>query len=386
VSLPLSEVLEMNIKPKKTINDIKPYPVGRTLEDIQHEYQPIKLRKMSDNENVYGFSPLVGEELRNSIHSLSVYPDAATEKLREQLSLLHQVPKEYFLLSNGSEELIRLLTRAYISIGDEAIMADVTFPIYKSNVLIEGGAPITVPLVMGTHDLDGMFAAITERTKIMFICNPNNPTGTCVDPIQLKAFIEKIPPNILIVLDEAYDEYMEQNQKVDSTSLLEMHNNLVLLRTFSKIYGLAALRVGYGIMQANVYEQLVKVKEVFNVNQLAQNAAVAALKDQNFIQECSLKNETERNYLSARLTELEISYFPSQTNFLFIYNLGDAQGLNERMLQKGLVARFFPFPQYNGSMRLTLGTREDHECLLDIFESFYEKKEVANNGSQSSLT
>jgi histidinol-phosphate aminotransferase len=386
MSLPLSEVLEMNIKPKKTINDIKPYPVGRTLEDIQHEYQPIKLRKMSDNENVYGFSPLVGEELRNSIHSLSVYPDAATEKLREQLSLLHQVPKEYFLLSNGSEELIRLLTRAFISIGDEAIMADVTFPIYKSNVIIEGGAPITVPLVMGTHDLDGMFAAITERTKIMFICNPNNPTGTCVDPIQLKAFIEKIPSHILIVLDEAYDEYMEQHQKVDSTSLLEMHSNLVLLRTFSKIYGLAALRVGYGIMQANVYEQLVKVKEVFNVNQLAQNAAVAALKDQNFIQECSLKNETERNYLSTRLTELEISYFPSQTNFLFIYNLGDAKGLNERMLQKGLVARFFPFPQYSGSMRLTLGTREDHECLLEIFESFYEKKEVANNGSQSSLT
>jgi histidinol-phosphate aminotransferase len=376
----------MNIKPKKTINDIKPYPVGRTLEDIQHEYQPIKLRKMSDNENVYGFSPLVGEELRNSIHSLSVYPDAATEKLREQLSLLHQVPKDYILISNGSEELIRLLTRAFISEGDEAIMADVTFPIYKSNVLIEGGAPITVPLVMGTHDLDGMFAAITERTKIMFICNPNNPTGTCVDPIQLKAFIEKIPSHILIVLDEAYDEYMEKNQKVDSTSLLAVHSNLLLLRTFSKIYGLAALRVGYGMMQPMVYEQLVKVKEVFNVNQLAQNAAVAALKDQNFIQECSLKNETERNYLSTRLTELEISYFPSQTNFLFIYNLGDAQGLNERMLQKGLVARFFPFPQYNGSMRLTLGTREDHECLLDIFESFYEKKEVANNGSQSSLT
>jgi histidinol-phosphate aminotransferase len=376
----------MNINPKKTIKDIKPYPVGKTLEDIQKEYQPTRLRKMSDNENIYGFSPLVAEELRNSIHSLSVYPDAATEKLREQLSLLHQVPKDYILISNGSEELIRLLTRAFISEGDEAIMADVTFPIYKSNVLIEGGAPITVPLVMGTHDLDGMFAAITESTKIMFICNPNNPTGTCVDPIQLKAFIEKIPSHILIVLDEAYDEYMEKNQKVDSTSLLAVHSNLVLLRTFSKIYGLAALRVGYGMMQPMVYEQLVKVKEVFNVNQLAQNAAVAALKDQNFIQECSLKNEIERNYLSARLTELEQSYFPSQTNFLFIYNLGDAQGLNERMLQKGLVARFFPFPQYNGSMRLTLGTREDHECLLDIFESFYEKKEVANNGSQSSLT
>lgn len=376
----------MNIKPKKQIDQLKPYPLGKTLEDIQREYQPMKLRKMSDNENVYGFSPLVGEELRNSLHLLSIYPDGSTERLREQLSHQYKLPKEYFLIGNGSEELIRLLTRAFISNGDEAVMADITFPIYKSNVTIEGGIPVYVPLVEGTHDLQGMYESISARTKMIFICNPNNPTGTCVNPTELKKFIQKIPSHILVVLDEAYDEYMEQQHKQDSSSLLCEHTNLVVLRTFSKIYGLAALRVGYGIMHPKVLEQLVKVKEVFNVNQLGQNAAISALLDQAFIQDCAEKNLIERDYLSKRLSEINLSFFPSQTNFLFIYNLGDTEGLNERLLHQGIVTRFFPFPQYNGSMRLTLGTREDHETLLEVFKSFYNNKEVANNGSQSSLT
>jgi histidinol-phosphate aminotransferase len=376
----------MNVKPKKQIDQLMPYPLGKTLEDIEREYQPKKLRKMSDNENVYGFSPKVAEELRHSLHSLSLYPDASTERLCEQLSQQHKVPKQYFLIGNGSEELIRLLTRAFISNGDEAIMADITFPIYKSNVLIEGGKPIFVPIVEGTHDLEGMYDTISDRTKMIFICNPNNPTGTCVNPIELKKFIQKIPSHILVVLDEAYDEYMEQQYKQDSITLLMEHTNLVILRTFSKIYGLAALRVGYGIMHPDLLEQLVKVKEVFNVNQLGQNAAIAALLDQAFIQDCAEKNLIERNYLSTRLSEFNLSFFPSQTNFLFIYDLGDPERLKERLLQQGIVTRFFPFPQYNGSMRLTLGTREDHEDLLHGFKSFYTKEEVAKNGSQSSLT
>jgi histidinol-phosphate aminotransferase len=376
----------MNVKPKKQIDQLKPYPLGMTLEDIQREYQPKKLRKMSDNENVYGFSPKVSEELRNSLDSLSLYPDATTERLCEQLSHQHRVPKENFLIGNGSEELIRLLARAFISDGDEAIMADITFPIYKSNVMIEGGTPVFVQIIEGTHDLQGMYEAINDKTKMIFICNPNNPTGTSVDSSQLKNFIQKIPSHILVVLDEAYDEYMEQQKKIDSITLLMEHPNLVVLRTFSKIYGLAALRVGYGIMAPLVREQLVKVKEVFNVNQLGQNACLAALKDQDFIQACAEKNQIERDYLSKRLAEHQLSFFPSQTNFLFIYNLGDTKDLNERLLQQGIVTRFFPFPQYNGSMRLTLGTREDHETLLNVFNSFYTKEEVIKNGNQSSLT
>jgi histidinol-phosphate aminotransferase len=376
----------MNIKPKKQIEQLKPYPLGMTLEDIQRKYQPKKLRKMSDNENVYGFSPKVTEALRSSLHSLSLYPDATTERLCEQLSNQHKVPKEYLLIGNGSEELIRLLARAFVSDGDEAIMADITFPIYKSNVMIEGGLPVFVSIVEGTHDLQGMYEAISDRTKMIFICNPNNPTGTCVDPSELKKFIQKIPAHILVVLDEAYDEYMEQQIKIDSITLLMEHPNLVLLRTFSKIYGLAALRVGYGIMHPTVMGQLIKVKEVFNVNQLGQNAAIEALKDQPFVKDCAEKNLIERYYLSRRLSEQNLSFFPSQTNFLFIYNLGEIESLNERLLQQGIVSRFFPFPQFNGSMRLTLGTREDHETLLDVFDCLYTKEEVANNGSQSSLT
>jgi histidinol-phosphate aminotransferase len=375
----------MNVKPKTEIGTILPYPIGQTLEDIQVVYQPKKLRKMSDNENVYGFSPQVAEELKDSIHSLSLYPDGNTQNLREQLANLHQIPSDFFLIGNGSEELIRLMARAFISNGDEALMADVTFPIYKSNCVIEGGTPVFVPVVEGTHDLSGFLNSINEKTKIIFICNPNNPTGTCVNPTELKSFIEKVPSNILVVLDEAYDEYMDLECKLDSIALLSNHPNLVILRTFSKIYGLAALRIGYGIMNPSVIEQVMKVKEVFNVNQLAQIAAVKALNDQAFVQDCAEKNRTERTYLSEQLQMREISFFPSQTNFLFIHHLGDANKLNEQLLRAGLVARFFPFPQYNGSMRLTLGTREDHEDLLAVLDTFY-KREVANHANQSRLS
>jgi histidinol-phosphate aminotransferase len=379
----------MNIKPKHEIEGIMPYPIGKTLEDIQREYQPEKLRKMSDNENVYGYSPMVFAELAHSLQSLSFYPDATTEKLREQLSITHHANKDSILVSNGSEELIRLLARAFISNGDEAIMADVTFPIYKSNVIIEGGKPVLVPLRDGTHDLQSMFDAITSQTKMVFICNPNNPTGTCLNPTELQEFIEKIPARILVVLDEAYDEYMEPAYKLDSVTLQRKHSNLVLLRTFSKIYGLAALRVGYGIMDPDVLAQLVKVKEVFNVNQLAQSAATVALKDLQFVKDCAEKNQMERDYLSNQLASLNIAYFPSQTNFLFLYHLGlsDVIRLNEELLKNGIITRFFPFPQYNGSMRLSLGTREDHNLFLTILRGFYNnEKEVAQNGSQSSRT
>jgi histidinol-phosphate aminotransferase len=379
----------MNIKPKQEIEAIIPYPLGKTLEDIQREFQPARLRKMSDNENVYGYSPIIAEEITRSLDSLFLYPDGTTEKLREQLALTLRAEKDSILIGNGSEELIRLLARAFVSNGDDAIMADVTFPIYKSNVIIEGGKPVLVPLKDGTHDLPKMFDAITSQTKMIFICNPNNPTGTCLNHLELKEFIERIPSHILVVLDEAYDEYMDSEYKIGSIAVQQNHSNLVLLRTFSKIYGLAALRVGYGIMHPEVLKQLVKVKEVFNVNQLAQNAATAALQDSKFVEDCADKNRIERDYLSSQLTSLGIARFPSQTNFLFLYDLGlnDISRLNEELWKNGIIARFFPFPQYNGSMRLSLGKREDHELFLEVLRGFYQdKKEVAPNGSQSSLT
>jgi histidinol-phosphate aminotransferase len=376
----------MNISPKKQLEGMKPYPLGMTMEEIQIKYGPSHLRKRSDNENVYGYSGKVAEELKNTFHTLELYPDGLTQKLIEGLAMRHQLPKDYFLIGNGSEELIRLLARAFISEGDEAIMADVTFPIYRSNIIIEGGNPVLVPLVDGYHHLEGILDAINENTKMIFICNPNNPTGTCVNPSHLLNFIQKVPSHILVVLDEAYKEYMEQSQQIDSIGLVENHMNLVILRTFSKIYGLAALRVGYGMMHPFIIEQLVKVKEVFNVNGLGQLAATAALSDHAFISSCAEKNQVERDYLSKQLTSMNIAFFPSQTNFLFIFNLRDASGLKEAMLHKGLVARFFPFPQFNGCMRYTLGTREDQDDLLNVLQHFYRKEGAVNHGNQTSIT
>lgn len=173
--------------------------------------------------------------------------------------------------------MIRLLTRAYLSCGDEAVMAEVTFPRYKTNVLLEGGIPVTVPLVDGTHDLKGMYRSITAKTKLIFVCNPNNPTGTIVGKKELLQFIESIPSHILVIVDEAYMEYVTTDDYLETLPLLSSFDNLIVLRTFSKIYGLAGLRVGFGVMNEEIAEQLRKVKDVFNVNTVAQQSAVIAL-------------------------------------------------------------------------------------------------------------
>ncbi|WP_257391809.1 histidinol-phosphate transaminase [Mesobacillus jeotgali] len=363
----------MNVKARAELEGITPYALGQAIEEIKEQYRIKTVRKLSDNENVYGTSPKVHEAIMQASANLAFYPDGMTSGLVEKLSAHYGLSPQHFLVSNGSEEIIRLLTRAYINKNDEAVMAEVTFPRYKTNVLIEGGKAVSVPMIEGRHDLKGMQDVITEKTKLVFVCNPNNPTGTIVGKQELLSFIEDVPSNVLIIIDEAYFEYTDSEDYLDTMPLLTQYENLVILRTFSKIYGLASLRVGYGIMHQDVAKELHKVRDVFNVNQLAQAAAMAAIEDQEFVKNCAEKNSAEREFLREKLKELEIESFPSQSNFLFAYT---KMPVIQILKENGVLVRQMQVPDYKEAFRITLGTREDHEFILQIVGQLFHERAV----------
>jgi histidinol-phosphate aminotransferase len=363
----------MNVKARTELEGITPYALGQTIEEIKEQYGISKVRKLSDNENVYGTSPKVREAIMQETANLAFYPDGMTSGIVGKLSKHYKLDQKYFLVSNGSEEIIRLLTRAFIDKNDEAVMAEVTFPRYKTNVLIEGGRAVTVPMIEGRHDLIKMQEAINKQTKMVFICNPNNPTGTIVGKHELLSFIDQVPSNVLIIMDEAYFEYTDSGDYLDTIPLLERYENLVILRTFSKIYGLASLRIGYGIMHEEIAKELHKVRDVFNVNQLAQAAAMAAIDDQAFVKDCAAKNSAEREFLSEKFKELEIDSFPSQANFIYAYT-------NRQVIQKlkenGVLVRQMQQTGCKEAFRITLGTREDNEFILRIVSQLFHERAV----------
>ncbi|KAB2329786.1 histidinol-phosphate transaminase [Cytobacillus depressus] len=347
---------------KSELEQIQSYPIGLSPEKLKEKYGLNIIRKMSDNENIYGCSQKVKDAMKEQLNSLHLYPDGHTSALIRRLAKFYQIKEDQLLAGNGSDELIRLLTRAYINKGDEAIMADITFPRYETNVVIEGGKAIKVPLINGVHHLPSMLENITAKTKMIFICNPNNPTGTIVGKEELAEFIKKVPAHILMVLDEAYYEYVTSDQYLHSIPLLESHPNLVILRTFSKIYGLAGLRVGYGMMNKQIVKELHKVKDVFNVNQVAQVAAIYALEDQDFIRDCAEKNAVERAYVCEQLRKFGLPFFHSQTNFIYVYS---QIPVTEQLITKGFLVRQMKLNGYADAFRMTFGNRKDNEAFVE---------------------
>ncbi|WP_335873048.1 histidinol-phosphate transaminase [Bacillus sp. 2205SS5-2] len=354
------------IKTRSRVESLSPYVLGKSIDEVKQELNLSEIRKMSENENVYGCSPFVKEKLPAYFGEMHYYPDGMARDLAIKVSEQLGVHVENLVFGNGSDEVIRLLTRAYISAGDEAVMADVTFPRYKTNVFLEEGVSITVPLKEGTHDLTRMLASITNKTKMIFVCNPNNPTGTVVGKKELLTFIKAVPNHVLVIIDEAYFEYVTTEDYLETIPLVQDFSNLVILRTFSKIYGLASLRIGYGVMDKKVVRELQKVKDVFNVNQLAQFAAVEALKDQDFIESCSRKNEEGRLFLEKELKKLHVDFFPSQSNFMMVKFAQRGDGISDELLKRGIIVRAGTLLGYDDTIRVTIGSIEDNEAFIKV--------------------
>ncbi|MGE5509516.1 MAG: histidinol-phosphate transaminase [Chitinophagales bacterium] len=346
------------------IFDIRPYVPGKPIEEVQRELGLTDVIKLASNENPLGPAPRAVEALKAWAPVAHLYPDGAAFRLKERLAGLLGVGPENLVVGNGSDEIIKFLAEAFLNPGDEIVMADPTFSEYEFAALLMGARVRKVPLKENRHDLDAMAAAVTSRTKLVFLCNPNNPTGTTVPASAVEAFMAAVPPEVVVVFDQAYQEYVDEPAYADGLTYVKAGRRCIVLRTFSKIYGLAGLRIGYGVAPAGLLRVVERAREPFNVNQAAQVAALAALGDQEFVRRSRSLNLSERARLTAELERRGLSVIPSQANFVFTATGVDSVRLFKDLLRRGVIVRtgdIFGRPDH---LRVTVGTPEQNDRFL----------------------
>jgi histidinol-phosphate aminotransferase len=349
------------IKVPEHITSIKPYVPGKPVEELERELGISGSVKLASNENPLGPSPLAIKAMRSGIKKLNRYPDGSCYYLRNVLSNKLKVRTDQLIFGNGSNEIIELAVRTFISPGDEAIMAHPSFVVYSMIAQAAQGKNIIVPLKDWRHDLDAMASKISDRTRLIFIANPNNPTGTINTKPEMDRFMKKVPDNVLVIVDEAYYEYVESIKYADSFQYLKANRNILVLRTFSKIYGLAGLRIGYGIAKASLIEEMNKVRQPFNVNSLAQAAAIEALKDENHLSRVNQLNIRGKKFLYKELKKMNVSFVPSEANFIYItFTVEVAGKIYDKMLKQGVIVR----PMGPKAIRITTGLQRENVKLV----------------------
>jgi histidinol-phosphate aminotransferase len=353
--------------PKSQIVDLPVYQPGKPIEEVKKELGLESIIKLASNENPFGCSPKVKEALVQEADLLSIYPDGAGMELRSELAKFLGVEINQLVLGNGSDELVMLTSRAYLQPGTNTVMAEPTFPVYKTTATIEGAAVIEVPLKDGVHDLSAMLKQIDDNTRVVWVCNPNNPSGTMNTEEEILSFLKQVPSSCLVVLDEAYYEYVTDSAYPESIPLLKDYPNVLILRTFSKVYGLAGLRIGYGVAAPAIIDKLDRVREPFNTSRIAQRAAVVALMDQEFVAACREQNEAGRNQLYAAFDELNLSYYPSQGNFILVFTGRDGNELFQALLKKGVIIRSGVPLGFPKAIRVTVGSEKQNEIFIQAF-------------------
>lgn len=351
----------MSLRVHPIIASLTPYSPGKPLDELERELGIDQAIKLASNENPWGPSPKALQVLGAASASLHRYPDGGAHYLRQMLAERLKIDDDQVLIGNGSDEIISLLVRTFLSPGDEAVMADLTFIMYKLAVLGGHGIPVEVPLKNWTHNLSAMVEAVTDRTRLFFLCNPNNPTGTMLTAKEIDEFLPQLPPHVVVVMDEAYYEYVRHSEFPDSVQYVHEGRPVVVLRTFSKIYGLAGLRVGYGSTTKEIAGYVNQVRPPFNVNSLAQEAARAALSDDEHVAKSRAMNEAEMTFMEEKLKTMGLEPVPSQANFLY-FNTGiDGKCIYEALLREGVIIRHIRGPM----VRVTIGQPMENRRFLD---------------------
>lgn len=339
---------------------LSPYVPGKPIEELQRELGLERVIKLASNENPLGPSPKALAVLNEGAATLHRYPDGGAYRLREALADRWKVSSDHIIMGNGSDEILGLLARTFLAPGDEAVMADHTFVIYKMEVTAAHGKAVTVPLKQWRHDLHAMADAVTPRTRLLFVCNPNNPTGTMVSADEVDRLLARVPEDVIVVFDEAYFEYVRSSEFPDSMAYVKQGRNAIVLRTFSKIYGLAGLRIGYGVTTPEITNFLNRVRPPFNANSLAQRAALAAMSDDEHVAKSRAVNEAGMEQVVNGLRALGFSPISSEANFVYVDVGQDGRKVFEALLRQGVIIRHI-----EGRMvRVTIGRAEENQVFL----------------------
>ncbi len=352
---------------RMTIDEIlslKPYAPGKPIDELERELGITGSIKLASNENPVGPSPKAVEAIAKLLGGLHRYPDGAGFYLKKAISDKFGHPIEGIILGNGSNELLEIIVRTFLLEGESAIMAEPSFVVYRMAAQAAGRERVIVPLKDGHHDLEAMADRITDKTKLIFIANPNNPTGTMNTAVHMDSFMKRVPEDVIVVLDEAYCEYVASKEYPDTLAYLRAGRNVIALRTFSKIYGLAGLRMGYGFAPPALVDLMNRVRQPFNTNSLAQAAARAALGDEGHVEKSRRVNEDGKAFLYKELGRLGVDYVPTQANFIYMDLKQDAGAVNDKLLRQGVIIR----PMGPTQIRVTIGLKEENERFIGALE------------------
>lgn len=366
----------MTMQWKNQLTGMKPYQPGRSIDEVKKMFGLDEIVKLASNENPFGCSPKVREFMENLSINHAIYPDGYASALRLALANVVGVEEDQLLFGNGSDEIIMMISRALLQPGVNTVMATPTFPQYRHNSIIEGAEVREVQLIKGAHDLQEMALQIDESTAVVWLCSPNNPTGMLIEQHELEEFIKKVPKEVLIVLDEAYFEYITDSTYKNSIELIKDHENVIILRTFSKAYGLAGFRVGYAVAQKELIAKLDPVREPFNNAAISQGVALVALQDSSFIESCRIQNESGIKQFEKFAKEHQLHIYPTQGNFVLLEVKADSDLVFEGLLKKGFIIRSGNAIGTPGYIRVTIGTNDQNKEFLQKLADVLKDAEV----------
>ncbi len=343
---------------KDYIQRIVPYEPGKPIEEVERELGLLHVTKLASNENPLGPSRKALRAMRAALRRVHLYPDGGSYELKQRLAQEFSLPPDQFVIGNGSNEIIELLARGFLNEGDKVISSENTFLVYPLITQACGATYIQVPMKNFRYDLKGILGQIDERTRIIFIANPNNPTGTYVTAAEVEDFLSKVPKDVIVCFDEAYIDFVEAKDFPYLLFHVKANKpNIILLRTFSKSYGLAGLRIGYGIGSQEMIRYLNKVRQPFNINRIAQIGACAALDDQRFLWWSKRLVSRGRLYLYRKFAQMGLSFIASEANFILVDIHRDARKLSEALLKRGIIIRAMNAYGLHTYIRVTIGTR-----------------------------
>jgi histidinol-phosphate aminotransferase len=354
------------------LKDLVAYEPGKPIEEVARELglDPAEIVKLASNENPLGPSPKAMVAMQEALKLSHLYPDGGGYRLRNAIAEKFDLKMENVILGNGSNEIIEFIGHAFLHPGAEIITAEHAFVVYKLMATLFGATTIEVPDPGFKHDLDAMAAAITPQTKQLFIANPNNPTGTLVGQEEIDRFMAKVPPHVIVIFDEAYYEFLDNPP--DTLKYVREGRNVVVLRTFSKIQGLASLRIGYGLACQEVAQVLQKTRQPFNANAIAQAGALAGLQDDEHQERTRQVTHEGRDYLETTFAELGLEYIPSYANFVLV-KVGDGDATFQQMLRKGVIVRAMRAYKLPEWIRVSVGTMPQNEKFVRVLREILNK-------------